>query len=88
MSWIKRELGYIKDSLSQIINGLILFLLASSGLTCAIYLRFLDLSGTTISFISIIVEIVALILAFFLFKRYTFKKEEKKEESYNKKKIK
>ncbi|MFW9949826.1 MAG: hypothetical protein ACFFKA_06860 [Candidatus Thorarchaeota archaeon] len=88
MTWIKKELGYIKDSLSQIINGLILFLLASSGLFCAIYLRFLGLNGTIISFIGIMIEILALIVAFFLLKRHVFRKEEVREDISNKKKFK
>ncbi|NHJ24377.1 MAG: hypothetical protein EAX89_07375 [Candidatus Lokiarchaeota archaeon] len=88
MSWIKKELGYIKDSFSQIVNGVIVFLLASSGLLCAIYLRFLDLNGTIISFVGIFVEIIALVLSFFILKKHIITKEEKKEDNSNKKSFK
>lgn len=88
MSWIKRELSYIKDSFSQIIQALILFLLASLGLLSALYLRFLGLNGTIISFMGIIVEIVALVLLLFLFKKHLLIKEEAKEESLKKKSLK
>jgi hypothetical protein len=88
MSWIKKELGYIKDSFSQIINGTIVFFLASSGLLCALYLRYLNLNGTLISFVSIFVEILALALTFFILKKHIITKEEKKEESSNTKKFK
>ena len=88
MSWIKRELSYIKDSFSQIIKALILFLLASLGLLSALYLRFLGFNGTIISFVGIIVEIVALVLLFFLFRKHLLIKEEAKEESLKKKSLK
>jgi hypothetical protein len=88
MSWIKKELGYIKDSLSQIINAIFLFFLASSGLLCALYLRLLDLNGTIISFVGILIELLALVLTYLLLKRYINIKEEKKKESSLKKKIK
>jgi len=88
MSWIKRELSYIKDSFSQIIQAIILFLLASLGLLSALYLRFLGLNGTIISFVGIIVEIIALVLLFFLFKKHLLIKEEAKEESLKKKSFK
>ena len=88
MSWIKRELSYIKDSFSQIIKALILFLLASLGLLSALYLRFLGFNGTIISFVGIIIEIVALVLLFFLFRKHLLIKEEAKEESLKKKSLK
>ena len=88
MSWIKRELSYLKDSFSQIIKALILFFLASLGLLSAIYLRLLGLNGTIISFVGIIVEIVALVLLFFSFKKHLRIKEETKEESLKKKSLK
>ncbi|MFW9970488.1 MAG: hypothetical protein ACFFDF_09830 [Candidatus Odinarchaeota archaeon] len=82
-SWIKKELGYIISSFSQIIIALFVVILASSGLGCAIFLRYLGYNGTIISFVSIIVEIVSLLLCYFLLRGY-LKTEEKVETSATK----
>lgn len=75
-SWIKKELVYIKDSFLEIIMGFIFFVLATSGLTSAIYLRYLRYNGTIIAFLSVIVEIISLILCYLLFKGYLKSTEE------------
>lgn len=82
-SWIKKEIGYILSSLSQIIKALFLVIFASSGLVCAIFLRYLGYNGTVISFASIIVELIALLLCYFLLRGY-LKTEEKSEVSTSK----
>ena len=69
-SWIKKEIVYIKNSFSQIILGLFLVILASSGLGCAIILRYLRFNGTIITFFSIIIEFISLILCYFLLRGY------------------
>ncbi len=75
-SWIKKELVYIKDSFLEIIKGFIFFVLATSGLASAIYLRYLRYNGTIITFLSVIVEIVSLILCYLIFKGYLKSTEE------------
>jgi len=82
-SWIKKEIVYIKDSFFQIVKALFLVILASSGLVCAIFLRYLGYDGTIISFVSIIIELISLILCFFLLRGY-LKTEEKTEASTSK----
>ena len=82
-SWIKKEIAYIKNSFSQIVLGLILVILASSGLGCAIILRYLRYNGTIITFFSIIVEFISLILCYFLLRGY-LKSEEISEVSKSK----
>ncbi|MFX1321215.1 MAG: hypothetical protein ACFFAQ_06170 [Promethearchaeota archaeon] len=75
-TWIKKELGFIKDSFLEIIKGFILFILAFSGLGCAIVVRYLGYNGTIISFLGVATELVALILCYFMFKGYVKPREE------------
>ncbi|MFX0003667.1 MAG: hypothetical protein ACFFAA_08965 [Promethearchaeota archaeon] len=82
-SWIKKEIGYIVSSFPQIIKALFLVILASSGLVCAIFLRYLGYNGTIISFVSIIVELISIVLCYFLLRGY-LKTEEKIEASKSK----
>lgn len=70
MSWFKKQIQYLIDSLWQLIQGFILFSLAFSGLGCALLLRHLGYNGTVISGVSIIAEGIALVLCYFLFKGY------------------
>ncbi|MFX0105747.1 MAG: hypothetical protein ACFE75_09670 [Candidatus Hodarchaeota archaeon] len=79
-SWIKKELTYLKDSFFEIIKGMFFVILASSGLACAILLRYLGFDGTIISFFGILTEFISLILCYFLFRGY-LKPEEKTEPS-------
>lgn len=82
-SWIKKEIAYLFQSFFEIVKAIIVVGLATSGLAAAIFLRYLGYNGTIISFVSIIVEIIALILCYFLLREY-LKLEEKKEESKSK----
>ncbi|MBY8989397.1 MAG: hypothetical protein KGD58_01470 [Candidatus Lokiarchaeota archaeon] len=75
-SWIKKEFSYIKKSFMDIIRGLILFILASSGLSIAILLRYFDYNGTVITFFGLIVEFIALLLCYLLLRGYLKSKEE------------
>ena len=75
MSWIKREIIYLKDSIPQIANGVLIFLLVSSGLACAIFLNLANINGTVIAFLSIVVELIALIMSYFLVRKYFTEKE-------------
>lgn len=79
-SWIKKELMYLKDSFFEIVKGIILVILASSGLGCALFLRYLGFNGTIITLFGIITEIISLLLCYFLFQGY-LKTEEKSEPS-------
>ncbi|MFX1568089.1 MAG: hypothetical protein ACFFCV_06955 [Promethearchaeota archaeon] len=84
-SWIKKEIIYIKDSFIEIIKGIILVALASSGLVFALLLRYLGYNGTIITFFGLISEFIALILCYFLFRKF-IKPEEKSESSTQKEK--
>jgi hypothetical protein len=76
ISWIKKELTYIKDSFIDIIKGFIFFILATSGLAVAIFLRYSGYDGTAITFVGLLVEFISLFLCYFLFKKYLKSKEE------------
>jgi len=82
-SWIKKEIGYIIGSFFQIVRALFLVILASSGLACAIFLRYLGFNGTIISFVSVLVEIISLLLCYFILRGY-LKTEGKAEASIDK----
>jgi len=75
ISWIKREIIYIRESFLEIFKAFFLFILISSGLVSAIFLRYLGYSGTVITFFSILIEFIALILCFLLLKNYLEIKE-------------
>lgn len=75
-TWIKKELGFLKDSLLEIIKAFILFVLAFSGLGVAIVLKYLGYNGTIIASLGIATELVALILCYFMLKVYVKPKEE------------
>ena len=76
MVTFKKQLEYLKDSLSQIILGLILFSLSFSGLGIALLLRQWRYSGTIIASFGILTEIIALILCYVIFRGYLKKDEE------------
>jgi hypothetical protein len=76
MSGLKTGIGYIKDSLSQILKGLILVVLATSGLGLAVLLRDLSYNGSAIASLSIALEAIGLILAYILLRKYVTIKEE------------
>ena len=76
MSWLKKELDYIKDSFSQIIKGFILFVCATSGLGCALLLRHLGYNGTIIAFTGIVIEAIGLFLSFLFFQKHFTPQEE------------
>jgi len=89
MSGLKTGLGYIKDSFSQILKGFILFMLATSGLGLAVFLRYLGYNGDTIAFAGIILEAIGLILSYILLRKYvTVKEEDKEKEQKGKRKFK
>lgn len=84
MSLLKKQLNQIRISFSQLIKGLLLFLLSSSGLVFAIFLRFLGSNGTIIAFGGILVEIVALAINYFMFRSFLREKKEISEEKEKK----
>jgi hypothetical protein len=86
MVTFKKQLEYLKDSLSQIILGLVLFSLSFSGLGIALLLRQWKYSGTVIASFGILTELVALLLCYFIFKGYLKKDEEIKPSEHPKKK--
>jgi hypothetical protein len=77
-SWIKKEIEYLIKSLPDIIRGFVFFILAFSGLICALLLRHLGFNGTIIASVSISVELFSLILCYFIFKGYFEPAEELK----------
>jgi len=74
-SWIRKEIIYVKNSFMDIIRGLILFILASSGLGIAILLRYLDYNGMMITFLGLVVEFFALLLCYLLLRGFLKSKE-------------
>ena len=80
MPSIKSQIEYLIDSASQIFKGFILFLLSFSGLLCALLLRHYDYNGSIIAGVGVLVEIIAMILCYLIFKGY-LKKEEESEPS-------
>jgi hypothetical protein len=85
MSGLKTGLGYIKDSLSQIIKGFILFVLATSGLAFAILLRDLGFNGNTIVSAGLILEVIGLVLSYLLLRKYVSLKEDDDDKNKEKK---
>jgi len=75
MSWIKKEIHYLKDSIPQIAYGFLIFLLVSSGLGCAILLNSININGTVIAFVSVVIQLIALIMSYFLVRKYFNEKE-------------
>ena len=75
-SWIKKELIYLKDSFFEIIKAFVIVILASSGFGCALFLRYQGFNGTIITFTSLVVEFVSLILCYFMFRGYMKSEEE------------
>ena len=75
-SWIKKELGYIKESIEEIVKGFIIFALASSGLVIAILLRYFGYNGTVITFFGLVIEFISLFLCYLLLKGYLRSKED------------
>jgi Mg2+/Co2+ transporter CorB len=84
MSWLKKELGYIKSSFSQILIGILLVGLTISGLGFAIFLRLAGFNGTIIAFSGITVEVIGIIISYFLLRRYVIPKEEESSKSAQK----
>ena len=84
MSWIKKQIQYLIESIWQMIQGFILFSLAFSGLGCALLLRHVGYNGIVISGVSIIFEGIALVLCYFLIKGYLKTEEIKVPESKKK----
>lgn len=87
MSLIKKQITQIRISFPQIIKAFLLFILSSSGLAFAIFLRFLDSNGTVIAFGGILVEIVALTINYFLFRKYLRERKAATEEKEKKSKF-
>ena len=87
MSKIRAYLQYLLDSISQIIKGFILFILSFSGLLCALVLRHLDYNGSIIAGVGVLVEAIAIILCYLIFKTYLKTEEETKPAPQKGKKI-
>ncbi len=76
MPWLKKELGYIKSSFSQILIGILLVGLTISGLGSALFLRFAGFNGTIIAFAGITIEVIGIIISYLLLRRYVIPKKE------------
>ncbi len=88
MPWLKKELGYIKASFSQILIGILLVGLTISGLGSAIFLRLASFNGTIIAFTGITIEVIGIIISYLLLRRYVIPKEEGSNKSIQKVKTK
>ncbi len=75
ISWIKKQILYLKDSFIDIIRGFIFFILAFSGFGCALVLRLLQYNGIIIAIVSCTIEGIAMLLNYFIFRGY-LKQEE------------
>ena len=84
MPWLKKEIGFIKSSFSQILFGILLVGLTISGLGIAIFLRFAGYNGTIIAFAGITIEVISIIISYFLLRRYVIPKEEGSDKSVQK----
>ena len=69
-SWFQKQFSYLKDSLPEILKGLVLAALTFSGLLVSLILRMLEYNGVIISMGGIAVEAIALIACYFLFRGY------------------
>lgn len=78
-SWIKKQIGYFINSIPEIVKGFVLFILAFSGVGCALLLRYFDQSGTIIMAVGISLEVLAMIAVYFIFKKYLKSEEEIKQ---------
>ncbi len=70
MSVTRSKLNSLKDSISRIVLGFILFSLSISGLVIALYLRVLGFSGTIIAGYGFLTEFIAMCVCYFIFKGY------------------
>lgn len=78
LTWFKKELEFLKDSLPLIFKALGLFILIFSGLGISIILRITGFNGVIISLGGVLVEIIALIILYFFLKGYFQEVEEEK----------
>jgi len=84
MPSLKKELGYIKSSFSQILIGILLVGLAISGLGFAIFLKFAGFNGTIIAFGGITIELICIVISYLLLRKYVIPKEEGSNKSIQK----
>jgi len=76
LNWFKKQIEYLKDSLPELFMAVIFFFLTFSGVLSAILLRYLGNNGIAISFYSIIIQGVSLVICYFLFRKYLISDEE------------
>ena len=77
-SVIKKQIGYFFNSIPEIIKALVLFILAFSGLGSALLLRYFDQSGAIIIAVGVSIEVIAMIVIYFIFKKYLKSEEDVK----------
>ncbi len=85
MEIIKRQINYLITSIFQIIQGALLFALVFSGLVCALLLRHFGYNGLVITAGGILVELIGLIICYYIFRSYLKTEEVKPVESKSKK---
>jgi hypothetical protein len=76
MSKISSSIKSIKDSTSEILGGLIIFILVSSGFGVAVLLRYLDYNGYVISIVGISIEAISMIIIYFIYRKFIASEEE------------
>ncbi|MBN1800720.1 MAG: hypothetical protein JW891_04395 [Candidatus Lokiarchaeota archaeon] len=79
-SWIGKQMGYIKNSVAEIVKGLVLVIMVSSGLLVSILLRYFNQNGIMISVLGIFVEVIALIIVSYFLQNYLKSEESEKNE--------
>ena len=70
ISWIKKELEYLKDSFPEILKGFVFFVLSISGFAVGILLRTLGFDGYVILFGGIVTAIICTFILYLFFKKY------------------
>lgn len=70
LSWISKQLGYLKNSVPEILKSVALVFMILSGVLVSILLRYFDQNGVLISILGIFVEIIALIIVSYFFRNY------------------
>ncbi|MFO8019316.1 MAG: hypothetical protein R6U96_11815 [Promethearchaeia archaeon] len=78
LTWFKKEVVFLKDSIPLILKACVLFLLIFSGLGISIFLRVSGFNGVIISLGGIVVEALGIIVLYFFLNGYFQQVEKEK----------
>ncbi len=76
LTWFKKELKFLVESLPEIFKGFVLFLLLFSGLGVAILIRMAGYNGAVIALGGVVVEGFSIVLCYIIFKKYLKSRDE------------